>query len=196
MYVNNSTFLLNFCFFIGLVSMLVGILGAIQQAKIKSFLAYSSIAALAPILLVCSSATYVNDTIIISIILLPYVMSYVFILLLLFFLINRIGKLEIIKATPKFTEIKYNSELAGLWHKHKFLSFCLLVVFFTLLAIPPFFNFFLKNYILITFLKNEQLILATVYLLYGVLGTVYYLKLIKIIIFDKSNKNLIILRTN
>lgn len=196
LYLTNTIFVLNFCFYVGLCSMLIGILGAIQQTKIKSFLAYSSIAALGPVLIVCSASTYINTTVIYSIILLPYIVSYVFILLLLFFIINRLGKLEIIKTTTKFSEIKYNYELAGLWHKHKFLSFCLLVIFFTLLAIPPFFNFFLKTYILIAFLKNTQFILGTVYLLYGVLGSIYYLKLIKIIIFDKSNKNIIVLKTN
>lgn len=196
LYLTNTLFILNFCFYIGVSSMLIGILGAIQQTKLKSFLAYSSIAALGPVLVVCSASNYINTDIIFSIILLPYIVSYVFILLLLFFIINRMGKLEIIKATTKFSEIKYNYELAGLWHKHKFLSFCLLVIFFSLLAIPPFFNFFLKTYILIAFLKNAQFILGTVYLLYGVLGSIYYLKLIKIIIFDKSNKNIIILRTN
>lgn len=196
LYLTNTSFILNFCFYVGLSSMLIGILGAIQQTKLKSFLAYSSIAALGPVLVVCSASTYINTSIIFSIILLPYIVSYLFILLLLFFIINRMGKLEIIKTTTKFSEIKYNYELAGLWHKHKFLSFCLLVIFFSLLAIPPFFNFFLKTYILIAFLKNTQFILGTVYLLYGVLGSIYYLKLIKIIIFDKSNKNIIILKTN
>jgi len=94
--------------------MLIGILGAIQQTKLKSFLAYSSIAALGPVLVVCSASTYINTSIIFSIILLPYIVSYLFILLLLFFIINRMGKLEIIKTTTKFSEIKYNYELAGL----------------------------------------------------------------------------------
>lgn len=45
-------------------------------------------------------------------------------------------------------------------------------------------------------LKSQYIFLALLYLLYGVLGTFYYLNLIKLLIFDNINNNIVVLKTD
>lgn len=197
---------MNLCLYIGLFSTFIGILGSLQQQKFKSFIAYTSIAAIGPLLIICGISPYIYNINIISNIVLPYVLSYIGIVLFLFITVGRLGKIHIhknnliqqkkIKLFKKFTfiQLKELSEFAGLWYRNKPITLLILILLFTLIAIPPFFNFLLKTYILLIFIKTSNLLLAFMFLLYGVLGCVYYLKIIKLMIFDNVNNHLHILK--
>ncbi len=197
---------MNFCVYLGVFSTFVGVLGSFQQKKFKSFIAYTSIAALGPLLIICGISPYLYNINVISNIVLPYVLSYLGIVLLLFILVGRLGKIHIytyttlphgqIKTLKKFTfmQLKELSELAGLWYRHKLITFLILILLFTLIAIPPFFNFLLKTYILLVFVKINNFTFAFLFLLYGVLGCLYYLKLVKLMVFDNINNHLYILK--
>lgn len=204
---NKCDILMNLCLYLGIFSTFIGILGSLQQKKFKSFIAYTSIAAIGPLLIICGVSPYIYNINIISNIVLPYILSYIGIVLFLFIIIGRLGKIHIynyntikhskIKTIRKFTfiQLKELSEFAGLWFKHKSLTILILILLLTLIAIPPFFNFLLKTYILLVFVKTSNLVIAFIFLLYGVIGCLYYLKIIKLMIFDHVNNHIYILKT-
>ena len=79
-------------------------------------------------------------------------------------------------------------DLSGLSINHPILSICLLIVLFSLAGIPPLAGFFAKFYIFMAVIKQSMYFLAIVGLLSTVIAAFYYLRLIKIIYFDKPKE--------
>ena len=76
-------------------------------------------------------------------------------------------------------------DLSGLSTNHPILSIALLIVLFSLAGIPPLAGFFAKFYIFMAVIEKSMYFLAIVGLLSTVVAEFYYLRLIKIIYFDK-----------
>ena len=85
--------------------------------------------------------------------------------------------------------MKKIEDLSGLSINHPILSFSLLVVLFSLAGIPPLAGFFAKFYVFMAVIEQGMFFLAIIGLLSTVIAAFYYLRLIKIIYFDKSNEN-------
>ena len=79
-------------------------------------------------------------------------------------------------------------DLSGLSKNHPLLSFCFLIVLFSLAGIPPLAGFFAKFYIFTAVIDQSMYFLAIVGLLATVIAAFYYLRLIKIIYFDKEKE--------
>ena len=79
-------------------------------------------------------------------------------------------------------------DLSGLSKNHPLLSFCFLIVLFSLAGIPPLAGFFAKFYIFSAVIDQSMYFLAIVGLLATVIAAFYYLRLIKIIYFDKEKE--------
>ena len=79
-------------------------------------------------------------------------------------------------------------DLSGLSINHPLLSFCFLIVLFSLAGIPPLAGFFAKFYIFSAVIDQSMYFLAIVGLLSTVIASFYYLRLIKIIYFDKEKE--------
>ena len=79
-------------------------------------------------------------------------------------------------------------DLSGLSTNHPILSIALLVVLFSLAGIPPLAGFFAKFYIFMAVIEQSMYFLAIVGLLSTVIAAFYYLRLIKIIYFDKAKQ--------
>ena len=79
-------------------------------------------------------------------------------------------------------------DLSGLSKNHPLLSLSLLVILFSLAGIPPLAGFFAKFYIFKAVLEQSMYFLAIVGLLSTVVAAFYYLKLIKIMYFDKEKE--------
>ncbi len=79
-------------------------------------------------------------------------------------------------------------DLSGLSSNHPVLSITLLVVLFSLAGIPPLAGFFAKFYVFMAVIEQSMYFLAIVGLLSTVIAAFYYLRLIKIIYFDKPNE--------
>ena len=77
-------------------------------------------------------------------------------------------------------------DLSGLSTNHPVLSISLLVVLFSLAGIPPLAGFFAKFYIFMSIIEQSMYFLAIIGLLSTVVAAFYYLRLIKIIYFDKA----------
>ena len=79
-------------------------------------------------------------------------------------------------------------DLSGLSKNHPLLSLSLLIILFSLAGIPPLAGFFAKFYIFKSVLEQSMYFLAIVGLLSTVVAAFYYLRIIKIMYFDKEKE--------
>ena len=77
-------------------------------------------------------------------------------------------------------------DLSGLSRNHPLLSLSFLIILFSLAGIPPLAGFFAKFYVFMAVLEQSMYFLAIVGLLSTVIAAFYYLRIIKIIYFDKE----------
>jgi NADH-quinone oxidoreductase subunit N len=161
--------------FLSISSMIFGAVAAIGQANIKRLIAYSSISHIGYTL--AGLATASNEGIQSSII---YISIYVVMNLALF------SCLLMLKRKDQYYEDI--DDLSGLSKNHPLLSLCLLVILFSLAGIPPLAGFFAKFYVFKAVLEQSMYFLAIVGLLSTVVAAFYYLRIIKIIYFDKEKE--------
>ena len=79
-------------------------------------------------------------------------------------------------------------DLSGLSKNHPLLSLSFLIILFSLAGIPPLAGFFAKFYIFKSVLEQSMYFLAIVGLLSTVVAAFYYLRIIKIMYFDKEKE--------
>ena len=80
-------------------------------------------------------------------------------------------------------------DLSGLSKNHPMLSLSLLIILFSLAGIPPLAGFFAKFYIFKSVIEQSMYFLAIVGLLATVVAAFYYLRIIKIMYFDKEKES-------
>ncbi len=161
--------------FISIASMVFGAVAAIGQSNLKRLIAYSSIGHMGYALAGLASGT--NQGIQSSV---TYISIYVVMTLAFFSCLLMLRKKNI------FYEKIY--DLSGLSSNHPILSICLLIVLFSLAGIPPLAGFFAKFYVFMAVIEQSMYFLAIVGLLSTVIAAFYYLRLIKIIYFDKPKE--------
>ena len=160
--------------FISIASMLLGSFAAIGQTNIKRLIAYSSIGHIGYAL--AGLAVGTNLGIQSSIV---YITIY---------LIMNLGFFSCLLMLKR-NDVYYESinDLSGLSKNHPIISLCFLIQLFSLAGIPPLAGFFAKFYIFIAVIEQSMYFLAIVGLLATVVSAFYYLRIIKIIYFDKPN---------
>ena len=79
-------------------------------------------------------------------------------------------------------------DLSGISKNHPILSMCLLITLFSLAGIPPLAGFFAKFYIFLAVIEKKMYFLAIIGLLSTVIAAFYYLRIVKVIYFDKPKK--------
>jgi NADH-quinone oxidoreductase subunit N len=161
--------------FLSIASMLFGAIAAIGQTNLKRLIAYSSISHIGYAL--AGLATGSNDGIQSSVI---YITIYILMNLGLF------SCLLMMKRNNKYFEDI--EDLSGLSKNHPLLSLSLLIILFSLAGIPPLAGFFAKFYIFKSVLEQSMYFLAIVGLLSTVVAAFYYLRIIKIMYFDKEKE--------
>ena len=161
--------------FLSIASMIFGAIAAIGQTNLKRLIAYSSIGHVGYIL--AGLATGSNDGIQNSVI---YITIYILMNLGLF------SCLLMMKRNNKYFE--NIEDLSGLSKNHPLLSLSLLLILFSLAGIPPLAGFFAKFYIFKSVLEQSMYFLAIVGLLSTVVAAFYYLRIIKIMYFDKEKE--------
>jgi NADH-quinone oxidoreductase subunit N len=77
------------------------------------------------------------------------------------------------------------NDLSGLSKNHPMLAFSFLIILFSLAGIPPLAGFFAKFYIFMAVIEIKMYSLAIIGLVTTVVSSFYYLRIIKIIYFDK-----------
>jgi len=161
--------------FLSIASMILGAVAAIGQDNIKRLMAYSSIGHMGYAL--AGLATGTNSGIQSAII---YLTIY---------LVMNLGAFGCI-FMMKRENIFYDNinDLSGLSKNHPLLALGFLIILFSLAGIPPLAGFFAKFYIFMAVIEAKMFTLAIIGLITTVVSAFYYLRIIKIIYFDKPKK--------
>jgi len=161
--------------FLSIASMILGATAAIGQKNIKRLMAYSSIGHMGYALAGLAPGTNagIQSTII-------YLIIY------LAMNLGAFGCIFMMKRDNTFCE--NINDLSGMSKNHPLLALSFLIILFSLAGIPPLAGFFAKFYIFMAVIESEMYILAILGLLTTVISAFYYLRIIKIIYFDKPKK--------
>lgn len=157
---------------LAIVSMLVGSFAALRQNNIKRLLGYSTVSHMgyAMVGLISGSFIGLQSTIMyISLYAIMTITAFACILCL-----HRQGK-----------SIDEIDKLSGLADDKPFIAAALAITLFSLAGIPPLAGFFAKLAVFSAAIQQGYYLLAVVGLLTSVVSAAYYLKIIKIMYFDK-----------
>ena len=77
------------------------------------------------------------------------------------------------------------NDLSGLSKNHTMMALSFLIILFSLAGIPPMAGFFAKFYVFMAVIEAKMYVLAIIGLVTTVVSAFYYLRIIKIIYFDK-----------
>jgi NADH-quinone oxidoreductase subunit N len=165
-------------FYIGsILSMFIGSLASLQQKKIKRLLAYSSISHIGFILIGFTS-NLLNS--------IPYILLYIIIYIIMS--INLWTSYLSLNINNK--PIKYLTDLSNLFSYNKILSLIIMLNIFSMSGIPPLAGFFSKLFLFIIAIKAQYYGLIFFSILISILSSFYYLRIIKIIFYEKIYKKL------
>ena len=159
---------------LSIASMVIGALGAIMQTDIKRMMAYSSIAHMGYALAGLASGT-VDGAMGVMI----YMTGYVFMgagTFSIILLMRREGA-----SATKIVDLK------GLSRTHPMLAVGLLVMMFSMAGIPPLAGFFGKWYVFLAAVQAGLVPLAVIGVVTSVVGTFYYLRIIRLMYFDDTD---------
>jgi len=161
--------------FLSIASMILGAVAAIGQSNIKRLMAYSSIGHMGYALAGIAAGTNagIQSTII-------YLTIY------LVMNLGAFGCIFMMKRENIFYEDI--NDLSGLSKNHPMLALSFLIILFSLAGIPPLAGFFAKFYVFMAVIEVKMYALAIIGLLTTVVSAFYYLRIIKVIYFDKPKK--------
>ena len=162
---------------LSILSLLIGNIIAISQKNIKRMLAYSTIANIGFIFLGISMGSIDSYKAAMF-----YTLTYVITTIGAFGLLSQL----IYKNKP----IEDIQELSGLSKNQPFPAFLLMVIMLSYIGIPPFIGFHAKLFIIQSLVHSEYIALGIFAVLMTVIGSYYYLRVIKVIYFDNESKEL------
>ena len=162
---------------VSVLSTTIGTLKALQQNKIKRFLAYSSIGHVGFLLLAFSTGTILGVQS-----LLFYLIIYTVMMLNIWSIII---SLEI--KNKKDGQVKYINDLQGLVKSNPLLAYTLAINMFSMAGVPPLAGFLAKFYLLFGALESSFKIIVIISILLSIISAFYYIRFIKIIFFDENN---------
>lgn len=162
--------------FSAMMSIIIGTLGALYQVKIKRMLAYSAISHVGFMLVGFSNLTAYNIFATIF-----YLIVYLIISLNIFAVLLSLRKLD------TNTEFKKINEFILLFKSNKFLTANFCLILFSIGGIPPLVGFYSKYYVFISAIKSEIYLVAIIAAVSSVIASMYYIRLIKLMLFKKSD---------
>jgi len=162
--------------FVGLFSLIFGIVSAMYQYRIKRFLAYSAIANIGYVFIVLSSCNYFS---IFSS--LFFIFCYVFSIILIFIFLLNYRKINLFE----FINIY---ELSLINKTNSILSLILVFTFISFAGIPPMIGFFGKFVIFFSIINDNNYLLLLIVLLLSIVSSFYYIRIIRFIFFNKLNE--------
>ena len=162
-----------------LLSLIIGSVVGLSQTRIKRLLAYSTISHIGFILLCLSVNTeQAIDSF------LFYIIQYSITNLNTFLILISLGyilKNNSTSIVPVFQDIKYITELRGLFFNNPLLSLSLTICLFSMAGIPPLLGFFSKQFVLYSAMQSELYFMSIIAILVSVISASYYLKIIKVL---------------
>ncbi len=174
------------------LSLIIGTIGGLTQFRIKKLYAYSSISHIGFILFALSINSLESIQAFFF-----YIIQYSISNLNAFIILFSTGVLFFYfkEKKPKnlkekiYSPIQYINQFKGLFFFNSYLSLSLIITLFSFVGVPPLIGFFGKQMILSAALDKNYNFLTLVAILTSVISAVYYLVVIKQIIFEKPNFN-------
>ena len=164
---------------IGVIAVLsfgLGNLVAIAQENLKRMLAYSAIAHIGYALLGLSAGTAT-----------AYAMSLFYLLAYGLMALTAFGLLVVVS---KSGQVEAINDLRGLNARSPWLALVMLLAMFSMAGIPPTVGFFAKLGILLGLIGADQLWMATLAIIFAIIGAYYYLNVIKVMYFEEPEPTL------
>ena len=161
-------------YLVSIISLILGSIAALNQNNIKRLLAYSSISHMGFILIGILTANELgikSTQLYISI----YMVNILGIFTCLLCLKNKVNGIY----------LENIRSYSGLLKKDSFLSFSFAILLFSLAGLPPLSGFFGKLYILISAIESDLYLLAVIAVITSIISAFYYLRIIKVMFFDK-----------
>ena len=158
-------------------SVLIGSFGGLEQRKLKSLLVYSTISHMGYSLIAFSSGTFESLQMLIS-----YLIVYSFSGLCVWsiFIVLRLKNNYYQKQNKDLTDLVLLSK------SNYVLAIFFITVLFSVAGFPPMIGFLVKLGIFTTAIESSMYFVALISILCSVVGTFYYLRLIKILYFEKA----------
>ena len=157
---------------LAVLSMGIGNLLAIAQTNLKRMLAYSTIAHMGFMLLGLLSATASG-----------YAASLFYVTVYALMSMGAFG--AIILLSSRQSEADELADLTGLARRSPWFGFMVLILMFSMAGVPPFAGFWAKWFVLKEVVQAHDVWLATVAVMFSLVGAYYYLRVIKIMYFDE-----------
>ena len=162
-----------------LLSLLIGTIVGLAQSRIKRLLAYSTISHIGFILLALAINTeQAIDSFLFYIIQYSITNLNTFLILIALGYILKNNSTSILES---FQDIKYITELKGLFFNNPLLSLSLTICLFSMAGVPPLLGFFSKQFVLYSAMQSEYYFMGIVAILVSVISASYYLKIIKVL---------------
>lgn len=157
-------------------SILIGSFGGLEQRKLKTLLVYSTISHMGYSLIAFSAGTFESLQMLLS-----YLIVYSFSGLCIWsiFMITKI------KTTYTQKQNKDLTDLVLLGKSNYILAIFFTTVLFSVAGFPPMIGFLVKMGIFLTAIEVSMYFVALISILCSVVGTFYYIRLIKILYFEK-----------
>nr|QVX31328.2 NADH dehydrogenase subunit 2 [Attheya longicornis] len=161
---------------IAVLSILVGSIGGIEQRKLKSLLAYSSISHMGYVLIAFNTGTFEGF---------QMLFSYLIIYMLSGLCIWSIFLLTRLKNIYKKKQNKDLTDLILLRKSNSILAFIFAIVLLSIAGFPPMIGFFVKMSVFLVAIEASLYFVAFVSILCSVISTFYYIRIVKILYFEK-----------
>ncbi|MBC3906618.1 NADH-quinone oxidoreductase subunit NuoN [Undibacterium umbellatum] len=165
---------------LAVLSMAIGNLTAIAQTNLKRMLAYSTISQMGFMLLGLLSGVANGDS---SLAVDAYSSSMFYSITYVLTTLGTFGVIMLL-ARSGF-EAENLEDLKGLNKRSPWFAFVMLLLMFSLAGIPPMMGFYAKLSVLEAVLSTDKLWLAIVAVLFSLIGTFYYLRVVKLMYFDE-----------
>lgn len=159
------------------LTVLIGSFGGLEQRKLKSLLVYSSISHMGYSLIAFSSGTFDNIQTLFC-----YLIIYSFsgICIWSIFVVTRVKTNRLKKQNKDLTD------LVSLSKSNYTLATFFSVILFSVAGFPPMIGFLVKINVFLTAIESSMYFIALISILCSVVATFYYIRIIKIIYFEKT----------
>jgi proton-translocating NADH-quinone oxidoreductase chain N len=159
-----------------LFSVIIGSFVAIKQKKIKRLLAYSAISHVGYLLIAFATGTIEGAQA-----LLFYMIVYMIASINIW---NVVLSLE----TTEEKRPRYNTDLGSLIFTNPLLAITAALILFSMAGVPPLAGFCAKLFVFFSAIESSLYFISVVAILTSVISAFYYIRLIKLMFFEKSKK--------
>jgi len=158
---------------LAILSMATGNIIAISQTNLKRMLAYSTIAHVGFLLLGILSGTEAG-----------YAAAMFYVITYALMSAGAFG--IIILLSRKGFESDNLDDMKGLSDKSPWFAFIMLILMFSMTGVPPFLGFWAKWFVLKEIVDMGYVWLAALAVVFSIIGAYYYLRIVKLMYFDKA----------